>query len=53
MSVAPTPDQLKVMVVTIAPGQQACIAQLHPNSSQDGNEQLQHADILLRYCILC
>ena len=26
---------------------------LHPTSSQDGNEQLQHADILLRDCILC
>ena len=35
-----------VMVVTIAPGKQACI----PTSSQDGNEHLQHADTLLRGC---
>ena len=44
---------IELMVDTIAPGQQACIVQLHPTSSQDGNKQLQHADILLRDCILC
>ena len=44
---------IEVMVVTIAPGQQTCILQLHPASSQDSNEQLQHADILLMDCILC
>ena len=27
---------IEVMVVTIAPGQQACIKHLHPKSSQDG-----------------
>ena len=37
------------MVVTIAPDQQACFIQLQPTISQDGNEHLQHANILLRY----
>ena len=44
---------IEVIVVSTAPDQQACIVQLHPTSSQDGNEQPQHADILLRGCILC
>ena len=37
------------MIVTIALDEQACILQLHPNSSQYGYEHLQHADILLSF----
>ena len=54
LSVALAPDLsievIMVMVVTIAPDQQACILQLHPTSSQDGSEHLQHTDILLSGC---
>ena len=41
-----------VMIVTIAQDEQTCILQLHPTSSQDGNEHLQHTYLLLRVFVL-
>ena len=41
-----------VMNVTIALDQQAGDLQLHPTNSQDGNEHLQYADLLLRICFV-
>ena len=49
MFVALAPDLIVVIIVTIAQDQQACILQLHPTSSQDGNEHLQHTYLLLSF----
>ena len=49
LSVALAQTSIVVMVVTIATNQQACFIQLQPTISQDCNEHLQRADILLRY----
>ena len=41
-----------VIIVTYAQDEQTCILQLHPTSSQDGNEHLQHTYLLLRVFVL-
>ena len=41
-----------VMIVTIAQDEQICILTLHPTSSQDGNEHLQHTYLLRRIFVL-